>query len=179
MHAPAVRSVAAVLLALLLLARLAGAAPAGQEILDAPQIYDAVLAALGPETNRDVPRVARATIDETGDVTVVFALRDEGSLDAIRATALADTLAALWAVYHAPESDRVTTTTVLGTFAVIGKRGSARETPVLRAVLSADRAATLDWDALAPEQVPAIVDVWWLHAAFTDLAALRGEEGGP
>ena len=159
-----------------LLAVPAGAAPSGQDITDAPLIRAAVTAAIDPDTKRDAPRLPRVGIDSTGDVTVVFALRDEGELGAIRAGAQADALAILSAVYHSPDAHRVTTTTVVGTFSVIGKRDQGRELPVLRAVLTAERAAGLDWDGLAPEQLPEIVDVWWLHAAFGNIGALRGEE---
>jgi hypothetical protein len=146
-------------------------APAAQsqvaQIVDAPQILQAVGAVLSPDTARDVPRLARATIDTTGDVTVVFALRNEhDDKQAIHTTALADTLAILWAIYHSPDTNHVATTTVVGTYALTGKTGRTRELPVLRAVLSAQRAAQLDWQALSLEQLPQAVDVWWMHAAM-------------
>ncbi len=154
-------------------------APSPQEpqaIVDAPLIYQAVAAVLSPDTKREAKRLARATIDQTGDATVVFALRNEGDdLKAVRASALLDTLAVLWGVYHSPEADRVATSTVVGTFAIMGERGKARELPVLRAVLSAERAAQVNWAVVTPEGMPELVDAWWLHPVFAPLTAARGE----
>jgi hypothetical protein len=146
-----------------------------QRIDDAPTIRQHVEAALPGSLNRDLDqRVTRATIDETGDVTVVFALRSADEMERVRNAALEDTLAALRAVYSSPEANRVTSSTVLGTFSVIGKRGTAREQPVLRAVLSAERAQALSWPSIQAEELPTLVDTWWLMAAFGDTASLRG-----
>jgi hypothetical protein len=137
---------------------------ASPAIADAPNILLAVGAVLNPDTKRDVPRMARATIDTSGDATVVFALRNENdNQEAIVTTALADTLAAFWAIYHSPDTAQVTSATVIGTYNVQGKTGSMRELPVLRAVLTANNAAHLNWNAVMPEQVPDIVDDWWIH----------------
>jgi hypothetical protein len=143
------------------------------QIASAPQILQAVSSVLNPDTGRkDVPRLARATIDTTGDVTVVFALRNEhDDKEATRTTALADTLAILWAVYHSPNTDRITTTTVVGTYAIQGKTGRTRELPVLRAVLSAQHAAQLDWKELSMERLPQTVDLWWMHVAMAPRGA--------
>jgi len=143
-------------------------------ITDAPNILLAVGAVLNPDTKRDVPRMARATIDTSGDVTVVFALRNENdNQEAIVTTALADTLAALWAIYHSPDTAQVTSATLIGTYAVEGKTGRMRETPVLRAVLTASNAAHLNWNAVMPEQLPEIVDDWWMHAKLAGAARSR------
>jgi hypothetical protein len=143
-------------------------------IADAPNILMAVGAVLNPDTKRDVPRMSRATIDGSGDVTVVFALRNENDDQAaIVTTALADTLASLWAIYHSPDTAQVTSATVIGTYAVEGKTGRMRETPVLRAVLTASNAAHLNWNAVMPEQVPDIADDWWMHEKFAGAARSR------
>jgi hypothetical protein len=158
-----------------LLAAPAAAGPALQEIQDAPRIREAIEASVDPDTRRNVPRLPRVTIDTTGDVTVVLALRDQADdPQATYAAALDDTLVVLSAVYHSPDAERVTTTTLVGTFAVIGASGRQRELPVLRAALSAQRAAELDWSSIAPEQLPSVVDVWWVHPAFYGREALLG-----
>src|SRR6266545_1420545 len=96
---------------------------AAQQIEDAPAIKDSIEAALPLELNRAVDeRLPRVTIDRTGDVTVVFAMRYLDDVASVREAAYEDTLAVLRAVYTSPEVERVTSTTVLGTFSVIGKR---------------------------------------------------------
>jgi hypothetical protein len=152
----------------------AGAVPASQEITEAPQIRQSVEAAIDPDTRRGVVRLPRVTIDTTGDVTVVVALRDEGEQEAIHAAALEDTLRVLSAIYHSSDLERITTATVVGTYTVIGAAGRARELPVLRAVLSAERAAKLDWSTVDPPRLPDLVDVWWMHAGFYGRDALVG-----
>jgi hypothetical protein len=148
------------------------AAPPGQEIADASQLREAIMASIDPQSDRDAVRVPRATVDPSGDVTVVFALRSEGDDPAAtHATALADTLAILRAVYQSAEADRVSTATVIGTYPVQGKQGTVRELPVLRAVLSAARANQLDAAELSPEDVPPLLDAWWLHGAFVRLSS--------
>jgi hypothetical protein len=143
-------------------------------IADAPNILLAVGAVLNPDTKRDVPRMARAAIDTSGDATVVFALRNENdNQEAIVTTALADTLAVFWAIYHSPDTAKVTSATVIGTYAIQGKTGSMRELPVLRAVLTANNAAHLNWNAVMPEQLPEIVDDWWMHAKLAGAARTR------
>jgi hypothetical protein len=142
-----------------------------QHIEDASGLREAVYRALPLELNREVDdRLPRVTIDANGDVTVVFAMRDATDLTTLRQAALEDTLAVLRAVYSSPDAARVTSTTALATFNVIGKRNTAREQPMLRAVVSADSAARL---ALGPNALPSIADAWWLHAALGDMEALR------
>ena len=46
--------------------------------VNASPIRQAIAAVLDPATKRNAERLPRVTIDPTGDVTVVFALRDEG-----------------------------------------------------------------------------------------------------
>jgi hypothetical protein len=46
--------------------------------VNASPIRQAIAAVLHPATKRNTERLPQVTIDATGDVTVVFALRDEG-----------------------------------------------------------------------------------------------------
>jgi hypothetical protein len=112
-------------------------------------------------------------MDPSGDVTVSFAIRDIGDdPPAIRAGALADTLSVLRGVYGSDEAGRVRTLTVLGTFPFKGtKSPSVHESPVLRAVLSAERAAAVDWSQVSPQAVPTLVDTWWLQGAFAEVGS--------
>ncbi len=130
---------------------------------DSP-LYAALAANLAPD-----PRLTQVNVDPTGDATIVFAIRSENDdATAIRAGALADTLTVLRTVYESPNG--VTSVTVLGTFPFQSTKGkSVRESPVLRAVLSADRAEQIDWTQLTPDDVPNAVDVWWVQAAFADV----------
>jgi hypothetical protein len=69
-----------------------------------------------------------------------------------------------------PPPSGVSSVTVLGTFPFQGTKGkSVRESPVLRAVLSADRAGQIDWNDLTATDVPKAVDVWWLQGAFANV----------
>lgn len=129
---------------------------------DATPIRRAITAVLDPSAKRPTMRLPRVSIDATGDLTVVFALRDEGSFEGIRTAALTDALAILRAVYRSPSAAYVRTATVIGTFSITGPRGP-REMPVLRAVLSAERASHLDWANVRPEQLPTLVDDWFQY----------------
>jgi hypothetical protein len=154
-----------------MLAAMLAAAPAAAEpteqIGEAPRIRQAIEVAIDPDTRRGVARLPRVTIDATGDATAVLALRNEADdPEATYAAALDDTLRVLRAIYHSADVDRISIATVVGTFNVIGATGRAREVPVLRAVLSAEHAAQLDWAALGPDEVPQLADVWWVHAGF-------------
>ena len=94
--------------------------------------------AIDPDTGRGAIRLPAVGIDDTGDLTVVFALREKDDLDAFRAAAEEDVFGILRAVYTEPDSP-VRTATVVGTYSVTGTRG-ARELRVLRTVLSAEHA---------------------------------------
>src|SRR5438067_13241352 len=64
-----------------------------EQLDNQPDLYAALANALTPGTDRAAPRLQRATIDSTGDTTVVFAIRaptDDPQLT--RDGALADTL---------------------------------------------------------------------------------------
>jgi len=154
-------------LAACLVAARPAAIEAAETIVEAPRIRQAIEAAIELDTKRGAVRLPRVSIDETGDVTVVVALRDElEDRGATYAAALDDTLAVLRAVYHSPDAGDIRSATVLGTFAVTGATGRTREQPVLRAVLSAGPATNLDWASVEPEALPTLADVWWVHAAF-------------
>jgi hypothetical protein len=165
----------AVLVASCVQPRVAGAQSAidasAQSGIDAAAEVRAALAAqLDPDASRPVPRLAEVRMDSSGDTTVVFAIKNaDDDAPATRAGALADTFTILRTVYAlAPPG--ITSLTVLGTFPFQGTKGkSVRESPVLRAVLSQASGSQLDWDALSPTDVPAIVDVWWVQAAFANV----------
>jgi hypothetical protein len=134
----------------------------------AAQLSMAVASALATDTQRPVPHVS---MDPTGDTTVEFAILNvDDDASAIRAGAVSDTLAVLRAVYSSSSTHGVRTLTVLGTFPFKGtKSPGVRPSPVLRAVLSSDHAAALDWPNLTASEVPSIVDTWWLQGAFADV----------
>jgi hypothetical protein len=140
-------------------ASVAGAAPS-----EDPELYALVAQVLPPGTHRAAPRLATVTVDEAGQATVIFAIRSEaGDADATREGGVADALTTLRTIYASPAADHLTSLTVLGTFPFQGTKGRAvREGVVLRAVLSADRAAQVDWDQLTP----ADLDAWWMQEAF-------------
>jgi hypothetical protein len=142
-------------------ASVAGATPTAAE--DA-ELYALVVAALPPGTHRAAPRLAQASVDAAGEATVIFAIRAEnGDADATRAGGVADALTALRTIYASPAAAEVTSLTVLGTFPFQGTKGRAvREGVVLRAVLSAEHAAQLDWDHVSVDDL----DVWWMQEAF-------------
>jgi hypothetical protein len=148
----------------------AGAATPGAAMNTDP-IRQAITAVLDPSAKRNAERLPRVTIDPTGDVTVVFALRDEGSIDAIRARGMADTLTILKAVYHSPQARQVKTATVLGTYSITGASNRARELAVMRAVLSAPKADGISWQDAQAKQLPQLVDVWWLSPVLMDQGA--------
>ncbi len=128
-------------------------------------------AAIAPETGRGAIRLPEVWIDDTGDLSVVFALREMDDLDGFRAAAEEDVFDILKAVYTNPESP-VRTATVLGTYSVTGTRG-ARELRVLRAVLSAERAAEIDWQSARPESLFTAAETYRLYPPFGD------EQGNP
>jgi hypothetical protein len=50
---------------------------------------------------------------------------------------------------------------------------------MLRAVLSADRAQTIDWANATASDVPLLVDTWWLQGAFADVGTQSATSDGP
>ncbi len=144
---------------------------------DSATLFDALNSSLPPGTHREAARLPTVRVGSGGDATIVFAIRSEGDdADATRQGALADTLTVLRTVYASPVAEQVTSVTVLGTFPFKSTKGRAiRENPVLRAVLTADRAAQLAWDSVTPADLPGSLDAWWLQGAFAD----AGKESRP
>jgi hypothetical protein len=147
-------------------------------------LFQALSAGLSLGTHREAGRLPTVRVDPAGDATVVFAIRGEDDdAQATRAGALSDTLTVLRTVYQSPEAAQVQTLTVLGTFPFKSTKGRAvRESPVLRAVLSAETASQLDWSLLTPDGVPGAVDTWWLQDAFANAGSETVEppgESGP
>jgi pimeloyl-ACP methyl ester carboxylesterase len=122
--------------------------------------------AIDPDTGRGAIRLPAVGIDDTGDLTVVFAVREKDDLDAFRAAAEEDVFGILRAVYTEPDSP-VRTATVVGTYSVTGARG-ARELPVMRTVLSAEHAGKIDWSNAAPQDLFSAADVYRLYPPFGD-----------
>src|SRR5215210_1006897 len=139
--------------------------PAATSALD-DRIRGWIEEAIDPDTGRGAIRLPAVGIDDSGDLTVVFALREKDDLDAFRAAAEEDVFRILRAVYTAPDSP-VRTATVMGTYSVTGTRG-ARELRVLRTVLSAERAGKIDWERAAPQDLFSVADIYRLYPPFGD-----------
>jgi hypothetical protein len=137
-----------------------------QSHADERTVRQAIESVLELDAGRDTRRLPRVTLDEaSGDLTVVFAMRRPLVNDPrqIVNSATDDVLTILWATYASPAAGRVRTATVLGTYAVVGRYQRPREIPLLRAVLSADRAAQLDWTQFSTMDPGQSFDVWWLE----------------
>ena len=139
---------------------------------DEAELRATIEAVLDPDTRRGVGRLPSVRLDPTGDLTVVVALRDFGTLEAIRDGAEEDALAILRAIHESPVAGRVRTTTLIGTFAVTGTRGT-RELRVMRVVLSAERAIGIEWGAVAPADLATVTDLWKLYPPFGTLDRLQ------
>jgi pimeloyl-ACP methyl ester carboxylesterase len=127
--------------------------------------------AIDPDTGRGGIRLPEVWMTDAGDLTVVFALREEDDLDAFRAAAAEDVFDILRAVYDEPQSP-VQTATVIGTYPVTGT-GNPRELRVLRTVLSKENAANVDWASAKPESLFTTADVYRVYPPIGD------EEGNP
>ena len=127
--------------------------------------------AIDPDTGRGAIRLPAVWIDDTGDLTVVFALREKDDLDAFRAAAEEDVFRILRAVYTESDSP-VRTATVVGTYSVT-ETTYARELPMLRTVLSAQNAGKIDWENATPQDLFTAADVYRLYPPFGD------EQGNP
>jgi pimeloyl-ACP methyl ester carboxylesterase len=127
--------------------------------------------AIDPDTGRGTSRLPAVWIDDTGDLTVVFALREKDDLDAFRAAAEEDVFRILRAVYTESDSP-VRTATVVGTYSVT-ETTYARELPMLRTVLSAQNAGKIDWENATPQDLFTVADVYRLYPPFGD------EQGNP
>src|SRR5215204_1768486 len=144
--------------------------PATADVAD-DRIRGWIEAAIDRDTGRGAIRLPSVGIDETGDLTVVFALREKDDLEAFRAAAEEDVFWILRAVYTPPDSP-VRTATVMGTYSVTGARGS-RELRVLRTVLSEEKARTIAWEDATPQDLFTAADVYRLYPPFGD------EQGNP
>ena len=153
--------------ALICLGVLLAPAPASaQQQSEEPTIRRAIESVLELDTWRGTTRLPRVSLDpDKGDLTVVFAMRRPLTDDVkqIVASATDDVFTILWAVYTSPDAERVQTTTVIGTYAVVGRYSRPRETPLLRAVLTADRAASFDWTSAAVADPSVALDTWWVE----------------
>jgi alcohol dehydrogenase (cytochrome c) len=140
----------------------------------APDLMAAVSQTLDLDTGRDTLRLPRVNIDQDGEATVQFALRSEGGdPGAVQEGGMDDLLKILRAIHQSTDAGHITNTTVLGTYPVERKGGVAPETVVLRAVVSAEKAAQIDWDALTPQDLPNALEIFWEHPALagnTELA---------
>src|SRR4051812_37916293 len=147
------------------------ATPAAARTALDERIHGWIEEAIDPDTGRGAIRLPAVGIDDTGDLTVVFALREKDDLDAFRAAAEEDVFRILRAVYTAPDSP-VRTATVVGTYSVTGT-GNPRELPMLRTVLSSDHASKLDWQPPTPQALFTAGDVYRLYPPVGD------EQGDP
>jgi hypothetical protein len=155
----------ATVLIVLVLFLAAGSARA-QEQSQEPTVRRAIESVLEMETGRQAPRLPRVTLDTANDdLTVVFAMRRPLSDDPaqIVASATDDVFIILAAAYTSAAAPRIRTATVIGTYAVAGRYERPREIPLVRAVLSADRSAALDWTAAGSVDPRAAFDVWWVE----------------
>jgi hypothetical protein len=145
-----------------------------QEQLEEPSARQSIEAALEMDTYRQAQRLPRVTLDApTGDLTVIFAMRRPLADDPrqIVASATDDVFTILWAVYTSAAAPRIRTATVLGTYAVVGRYERPREVPLLRAVLSADRAVRLDWWNTASLDPRDALDTWWVEGELVAMGA--------
>jgi hypothetical protein len=159
-----------------LLVQLAVAQPVrAQEQTDEPVVRQAVQSALEMDTFRDAERLPRITLDAArGDLTIVFGMRRPMSDDPrqIVASATDDVFTILWATYTSGDASRIRTTTVLGTYAVVGRYEHPKEVPLLRAVLTADRAANFDWASAYRLDPGRVLDTWWVEGELTAQSGL-------
>ncbi len=143
-----------------------GSAFAGDEHQE-PTVRRAIESVIDLDTGRaNALRLPRVSLDTTsGDLTVIFAMRRPLTDDPaqIVASATDDVFSILWAAYASDTVPRITTVTVLGTYAVVGRFSRPREVPLVRAVLSVDGAARLDWTRAATLDPASAFDVWWVY----------------
>jgi hypothetical protein len=159
------RVYSAVFCGTLLLVQSAGVALAQQQT-DEPVVREAIQSVLEMDTFRGANRLPRITLDSArGDLTVVFGMRRPLSDDGrqIVASATDDVFTIFWAAYNSSDAYRIRSLTVLGTYAVSGRYEHPKEIPLLRAVLSADRAANFDWANAARLDPSRAFDTWWVE----------------
>jgi hypothetical protein len=155
------------LVVLIVLALVAAPSLAMAEEAEAPSVRQAIEAIIDMDAGRDIARLPRVSIAE-GDLTVIFSMQRPGDDDPahIEQVAVRDAVSILYAAYTSEDAARIRTTTVLGTYRVVGKYERGKEIPLLRAVLSAERAAIVDWNSVSL----ADLDVFWMPG---DLARLN------
>jgi len=137
-----------------------------QEQVDETVVRHAIESVLEMDTGRSAARLPRITLDSArGDLTIVLGMRRPLSDDPaqIVASATDDVFTILWATYTSADAPRIRTTTVLGTYAVVGRYENPRELPLLRAVLTADHAANFDWPNVASLDPRRVLDTWWVE----------------
>lgn len=127
-------------------------------------------AALPAATGRGGSRFTLIALDVNGALTVIYKVEAEPTLTTLRDAAIADQLILLRAIFGRPPIASVRTATIVGTYA-ISKGASTRELPIVMATVTANRAQHIDWANVQPGQLPALVQVWWLHPALPSIAA--------
>jgi quinohemoprotein ethanol dehydrogenase len=138
---------------------------------EAADLHAAVESTMDLDGGRSAVRVPSVTIDPAGEASVRFAIRNEGTDPrAVATSALADLKTILETVSQSSDAARITSTTVFGTCPVANEAGQVPESIVLRGVLSAERAAQIDWSSVAPEDLGSVLASLWLHPALTDKA---------
>ncbi|MFN8594510.1 MAG: alpha/beta hydrolase [Thermomicrobiales bacterium] len=142
------------------------AAPMATSTPAEPRLHAAIAAAIPPDTGRGVIRLPSVRLDDTGDLTVVVALRERDNLADFRTAAAEDVFQILRAVYSTPDTG-VRTVTVVGTYSVTGTYG-ARETRVLRVVLPATTAKALDWSTASPDRLFTAAETYRFYPPFGD-----------
>jgi len=160
-------------LLLVLVVLLAPGPVLAQEQVDAPIVRQAIESVLEMDTGRSAARLPRISLDVArGDLTIVFGMRRPLSDDPaqIVASATDDVFTILWATYTSPDATRIRSTTVLGTYAIVGRYENPREVPLLRAVLTADHAANFDWPNVASLDPRRVLDTWWVEGELAAAA---------
>src|SRR3954454_3367938 len=132
------------------------------------EIQGWIAQAIAPDTGRGAIRLPSVSIDQTGDLSVVVALREEDDVNAFRAAAEQDVFDIYRAIYDRPGSP-VRTATVVGTYPVAGA-GSPRESRVLRVVLSQASAEHLNWQLATPTDLFSTAETYRLYPPIGDPA---------
>jgi hypothetical protein len=148
------------------LALFAAGSARAQEQAQEPTVRRAIEAVLEMDPGRAATRLPRVTLDgASGDLTVIFAMRRPLADDPaqIVASGTDDVFTILAAAYSSAAAPRIRTATVIGTYSVGGRYERPREIPLVRAVLSAERSASLDWTSAATLNPRDAFDVWWVE----------------
>lgn len=169
------RNLAVTCLAMLSVQLALAQAALAQEQTDEPIVRQSVQSVLEMDTFRNADRLPRISLDAArGDLTIVFGMRRPMSDDPqqIVASATDDVFTILWAAYTSGDAWRIRTTTVLGTYAVVGRYEHPKEIPLVRAVLTADRAANFDWASAYRLDPGRVLDTWWVEGELTAQSGL-------